>query len=89
MTIFLQLCKQLTVVANVQALQDTHAMNARLENMRALLTQLVAIQVEMQPSSRFVACETQQKMLECFQRNLAARNVEMFQAQAACEELFE
>lgn len=64
-------------------------MNARLQHVSTLLSQLVAVQVQVKARRRFIARQTQQQVLQSFQRNFAAGDVQVLQAQTAREELLE
>lgn len=79
----------LTVISDIKTLKHTNAVNARLQNMSTLLSQLIAVQIQVKSSGRFIASQSQEKMLQCFQRNFAACNIQMLETQAAREELLE
>lgn len=54
--------KELTVIADVETLKHPNAVDARLQHMRALLSQLISIQIQVETGSRLVTGKTEQKM---------------------------
>lgn len=53
---------QLTVIANIKALQHTNTMNAWLQYMGTLCPQRIAAQVQMESSRGLVASQTEQQI---------------------------